>query len=151
MIASMPTSTSRAEDSVSPPHSGSKAIRVLVADDNAVYRGGVIRAIHRDPRLELVGEAMDGDQAIELIQALRPDVAILDLSMPGSGGLQVAQALADDDARLPTQLVLLTAMLEPPIEARARTLGFSAALSKDLTRREILDAVVELMEDRSGR
>jgi two-component system nitrate/nitrite response regulator NarL len=135
---------------MSPPHSGPRAITVLVADDNAVYRGGVIRAIHRDPRLELVGEAMDGDQAIELIQALRPDVAILDLSMPGSGGLQVAQALADDGA-LPSQLVLLTAMLEPPIEARARTLGFSAALSKDLTRREILDAVVELMEDRSGR
>lgn len=127
------------------------AIRVLVADDNAVYRSGVIRAIGRDTRLELVGEAEDGDQAIAMIQALRPDVAILDLSMPGSSGLQVAQALALDDAGLPSRLVLLTALLEPPIEARARTLGFSAAFSKDLTRREILDAVVALMEHRSGR
>jgi DNA-binding NarL/FixJ family response regulator len=138
--------TSLAEDSKSPSRPGSTAITVLVADDNGVYRGGVIRAIRRDPRLELIGEAVDGDQAIEMIQALRPDVAILDLSMPGSGGLQVAQALTDGGARLPSQLVLLTAMLEPPIEARARALGFSAAFSKDLTRREILDAVVALTE-----
>jgi two-component system nitrate/nitrite response regulator NarL len=134
------TSTGEVEVAITAAVPG--AVRVVVADDNAVFRGGMTRAIELDPRFELVGEGEDGDEAVQLIRELRPDIAILDLSMPRSGGLQVAQALAAEGPAA-TRLVLLTAMLEPPIAARARALGFVGALSKDLSRVEILDAVCD--------
>ena len=70
-------------------------IRVLVADDHPVYREGVARAIAERPDLELVGEAGDGREALTSIRRLQPDVAVLDVRMPGLTG--VAQIYAPRD------------------------------------------------------
>jgi DNA-binding NarL/FixJ family response regulator len=70
--------------------------RVLLADDHALIRRLLRRAISAHPALEFVGEAADGAQALELARSLAPDVVVLDLAMPELDGLQVAGALRTD-------------------------------------------------------
>jgi DNA-binding NarL/FixJ family response regulator len=80
--------------------------RVLVADDHPVVRAGITTAIRRHPHLTLVGEAEDGDRALELIRELAPDVALLDATLPGLDGLQVLSSIEADG--LPTRVLLLS-------------------------------------------
>jgi two-component system NarL family response regulator len=68
-------------------------IRILVADDHAVVRMGLVSLIHSEPDLEVVGEAEDGRQALELCQATRPDIVLADLRMPEMVGVAMTQAL----------------------------------------------------------
>ncbi|WP_234428606.1 response regulator transcription factor, partial [Streptomyces sp. AV19] len=63
-------------------------IRVLVADDEPMIRHGVRAVLSTDPGLEVVAEAADGDEAVELVLRHRPEVAVLDIRMPGTGGIE---------------------------------------------------------------
>jgi DNA-binding NarL/FixJ family response regulator len=78
-------------------------VRVLVADDDPVMRMLMAAVIGRDPELELAGEAADADEAIAAAERLRPDVALLDIEMPGGGGLHAAEEIR---ARCPKTRVL---------------------------------------------
>ena len=69
-------------------------VRILLVDDHAVVREGLKRLIAGQADLELVGEAADGREAIERVQTLRPDVVMMDVSMPGLGGLDATRELA---------------------------------------------------------
>src|SRR5690348_2719280 len=80
---------------------------VFVADDHPVFREGLVRAVRSRPELEIVGEAGDGREALDEIRRLAPDVALLDVKMPGLDGTQVAHALKRDG--LPTRVVLVSA------------------------------------------
>ena len=68
-------------------------IRIVIADDHAVVRQGLRMFLGMDPDLEIVGEAADGRQAIELAHALHPDVVLMDLVMPGMDGISATAAL----------------------------------------------------------
>jgi DNA-binding NarL/FixJ family response regulator len=68
-------------------------IRVLVADDQALVRGGFRKILEGDPEIEVVGEAADGDEAIELARSLDPDVVLMDIRMPRLDGIAATQAL----------------------------------------------------------
>ena len=122
------------------PVSRAARVRVLIAEEHPLYREGVVRAIKERPELELVGEAADGGQALELIEELEPDVAVLDVKMPQLDGLQVANAVARD-AR-PTRVLLLSAFLERQIVFQAVAAGAAGYLSKDADRLEITDAIL---------
>jgi len=61
-------------------------ITVVIADDHDIYRHGLSMLLHDDERFTLVGEAKNGDEALSLIREQQPDIALLDLSMPGQGG-----------------------------------------------------------------
>jgi DNA-binding NarL/FixJ family response regulator len=69
------------------------AIRVLVADDHAIVRTGIRHVLESEPGFTVVGEAATGAEALALAESLRPDVAVLDLSLPGDSGLRVAAEL----------------------------------------------------------
>jgi DNA-binding NarL/FixJ family response regulator len=71
-------------------------IRILVADDHAVVRMGLVALIHSEPDLEVVGEADDGRQAVELFRRLRPDILLADLRMPDMDGVSMTQAVCRD-------------------------------------------------------
>jgi two-component system nitrate/nitrite response regulator NarL len=113
---------------------------VLVADDHPVYREGIVRAIKERPDLELVREANDGRAALEAIQELKPDVAVLDIKMPELDGGQVINAIVRDE--LPTRVVFVSAYLDSEIVYSAIGAGAKAYLSKESTREQICDAVV---------
>jgi class 3 adenylate cyclase/DNA-binding NarL/FixJ family response regulator len=81
-------------------------LRVAVADDHPLYRDGVRTMIESLPGLEFVGEAEDGTAAIALVERLRPDVLLLDLKMPGGGGMAVLRAL--EKKQLPTAVIVLS-------------------------------------------
>jgi two-component system nitrate/nitrite response regulator NarL len=85
-------------------------IRVLVADDHPIFRIGIRTLIGTEPSIELVGEADDGDKALELVQSLRPDILLLDLHLPRTNGLEVLKRLGP--LSLETRTVLLTAAIE---------------------------------------
>lgn len=114
-------------------------VRVFVADDHPVYREGVARAIKARPEFELVGEAEDGRQALERIQVLVPDVAVLDVQMPGLQGSEVLHAIKRDGVS--TRVVLLSAHVDSETVYRAVASGAGAYLSKESSRERICDAV----------
>ncbi len=114
-------------------------VRVLVADDHPLFREAVVRAVRERPDFELVGEAADGREALELIRSLAPDVAVLDVKMPELDGLKVLNAVIRDG--LATRVMLLSAFLDGPTAFDAVAGGAAAFLSKDADRRKITDAV----------
>src|SRR2546423_14688400 len=94
-----------------------KRVRVYVADDHPVYREGLVRAIKERPDLELLGEASDGREALPQIKTLEPDVAVLDVRMPGLDGMEVLNAIKRDE--LSTRVVFLSAYSESALVYRA--------------------------------
>jgi two-component system nitrate/nitrite response regulator NarL len=114
-------------------------IRIYVADDHPLYREGVVRAIRERPEFDLVGEAGDGRQALADIERMKPDVAVLDVKMPGLDGIRVLNAVERDD--IPTRIVFLSAYLDSAVVYRAVAAGAAAYLSKDSGRQAICDAV----------
>ncbi len=84
-------------------------IRVLIADDHAIVRTGIRHVLEGEPGFEVVGEAATGQATLELATDLRPDVAVLDISMPGGSGLRAAAELR---ARLPDTRVLIVSMYD---------------------------------------
>jgi len=115
-------------------------IRVIVADDHPVTREGVIRALVHDSGVKVVGAADDGIVAMELAHELEPDVVILDLNMPGLGGLGVLARLR---AELPEIRALVMSADESP-ESVLDAVGAGAAgyLSKGTTGEELRQAVI---------
>ncbi|MCB0113327.1 MAG: response regulator transcription factor [Caldilineaceae bacterium] len=68
-------------------------IRILFADDHSIVRRGLVSLIQTEPDMTVVGEATDSNEALRMVEQLRPDVAVLDLSMPGTGGVEVTRQL----------------------------------------------------------
>src|SRR2546425_3789438 len=111
--------------------------RILIADDHLAVREGLRSLIDPDPDFKVVGEAADGNEAARKALALRPDVFMLDNSMPGMTGLEVARMLRDN---LPdTKIVFLT--LDPGIRDLALATGAAAHISKDQPPQEIMRVV----------
>jgi len=122
------------------PHNDSKGrLRVYVADDHPVFRDGVALALKHRHEFDVVGQADDGRTALEDIRRLRPDVALLDVRMPGLDGHRVLHAVVRE--RLPTRVVLLSAVAGPHEANAALRAGAVGYLSKEATREEICDAV----------
>ena len=96
-------------------------VTVVVADDHPIYREGIVRAINERPDLDLVGEAADGRQALDQIQELSPQVAVLDIRMPGLDGTQVLSAMRRDG--LETEVLFLSAFMEPELAYRTVASG----------------------------
>src|SRR6184192_4790306 len=111
--------------------------RILIADDHLAVREGLRSLIDPDPDFKVVGEAADGIEAARKAIELRPDLILLDNSMPGMTGLEVARMLR---ANLPeTKIVFLT--LDPGIKDLALATGAVAHISKDQPPQEILRVV----------
>ena len=114
-------------------------VRVLAADDHPLFREAVVRAIKERPEFELVGEAEDGTRALAAIRELAPDVAVLDVKMPGLDGLAVLNAVVRD--ALPTRVILLSAFLDGAVAFEAMAAGAAGYLSKEAERGRIADAI----------
>ncbi|MGY2004457.1 response regulator [Blastococcus sp. SYSU DS1024] len=83
-------------------------VRVLVADDQEIVRTGLRMILDAQPGIEVVGEAADGEEAVQLARRLRPDVCLLDIRMPGTDGLEATRRLAGPDVADPVPVVVIT-------------------------------------------
>ena len=114
-------------------------IRVLIADDQALVRAGFRAILETQDDLEVVGEAEDGAQAVDLARELRPDVVLMDVRMPGLDGIEAtARLLGDGDA--PRVLMLTTFDLDEYVY-EAMKAGASGFLLKDAPRDQLLGGV----------
>jgi DNA-binding NarL/FixJ family response regulator len=114
-------------------------VRVLLADDNARFRGVLRRLLERDPDIVVVAEAGDGAEALDLAEDMRPDVVLMDVSMPGLDGLEATYALK---AQLPDVTVLMLSVGDKEQEIAAGLAGGAAEyLVKGGPAREIVDAI----------
>jgi len=87
-------------------------IRVILADDHAVVRQGIRQFLETGNNITVVAEASDGLEAVRLIRAHQPDVAVLDIQMPGQSGIEVTRALRAE--RFPVGILILTAFDDEP-------------------------------------
>ena len=83
-------------------------VRVIVADDQEIVRTGLTMMLNVQPDIEVVGEAADGEQAVELARRLRPDVCLFDIRMPGTDGLEATRRLAGPGVEDPIAVVVIT-------------------------------------------
>ncbi|AVP98419.1 DNA-binding response regulator [Ahniella affigens] len=123
-----------------------KVIRVVVADDHTILREGVVALLQASPECQVVGQAQDGMTAVELCQQVRPDVLVLDLSMPKLNGLEVLRRLTQDMPHL--RILVLTMHAEEEYVLHAVRAGAAGFLLKDSAGSELLNAVKALAQDR---
>ncbi|MFC1437967.1 response regulator transcription factor [Streptacidiphilus sp. N1-10] len=116
-------------------------IRVLLADDQALLRATFRLLIDSRPDLEVVGEAADGAQAVELARAHRPDVVLMDIRMPGTDGLSATATICADPQLNDTHVLILTTFELDEYVAQALRAGASGFLGKDVGPGELLDAI----------
>jgi two-component system nitrate/nitrite response regulator NarL len=105
-----------------------RPLRILIADDHPVYRDGVTRVLGQHPEFEVVAEVEDGRAAVEEIRRLEPDVAVLDLRLPGLDGVSAAAVLEREGS--PTKVVILSAFEDSATVYRAIASGARAYLQK---------------------
>src|SRR5690349_12975415 len=123
------------------PTPAQRPIRVLLADDHRLMREGTAALLRRDERIEVVGLAADGREALGLADRRAPDVALLDLSMPHLGGLETCAALR---ARHPEVEVLILTVSERTEDLYAALkVGAAGYLLKDMPPGELVDAVLQ--------
>jgi two-component system, NarL family, response regulator NreC len=114
-------------------------IRVLLADDHETVRAGLRMLVDAQSDMQVVSEASDGEQALACIADSQPDVAVLDLTMPGMGGLTVARRLADEP--MTTAIVVLTRHNDEAYVRELLAAGVAAYVLKQSSSEELLQAI----------
>jgi DNA-binding NarL/FixJ family response regulator len=116
------------------------SIRVVLADDEHLVRAGLRAVLERDPGISVVAEAGDGVEAVELVRAHAPDVALIDIRMPRLDGTEATRRLAADPA-MATRLVMLTTFDDDELLARALRAGALGYLLKSMPAPQLAAAV----------
>ena len=122
-------------------------IRVLLTDDHTVVRSGIARLLERDDSIEIAGEAESGEQAYRLFNDIEPDVVVMDMSMPGIGGLESLRRIKNKDAGAK---VLMFSMHENiNFAVQAMTSGASGYLTKSAEANDLVSAVKQVFSGKS--
>ncbi len=115
------------------------SIHILIADDHGVLRAGLRALLSAEPDLEVIAEAVNGPEALQLAHELRPDVLLLDISMPGMGGIEITRRLK---ATLPdTQILILTVHEDESLLREALRAGARGYITKRAAQTELIDAI----------
>src|ERR1035441_5483512 len=115
--------------------------KVLIVDDHPLFRGGLRQVIAADTRFELVGESGDGEAAWKLILEKKPDVALLDINLPGLTGREVARKV--HEKKLRTRVIILTMHKEEKLINRALDFGVNGFVLKENAVEETKACAVE--------
>ncbi|MBI2872276.1 MAG: response regulator transcription factor [Chloroflexi bacterium] len=115
------------------------AIRIVLAEDHALVREGTRRILEQHPDLEVVGEAGDGEQALELVGRLQPDVAILDIRLPKLSGIEVVRRMGEQSPK--TKALMLTAYDDDDYILALMEAGATGYLLKTARANELVEAV----------
>ena len=118
-------------------------VRVLIADDHRLFAEALEAILATDDRIEVVGRARDGAHAIELWRTLRPDVTLMDISMPVVDGFEATVRIRGDDPH--ACVLMLTGSNARADVDRARQSGAAGYVTKDRIAAELVDAILELV------
>jgi DNA-binding NarL/FixJ family response regulator len=121
----------------------SSPIRIVVADDHPIVLAGLVGILSSDRGIRIVGQAEDGQQAVELVRKGGVDVLLLDLAMPGRAGLSLLRQLLDEGTDL--RVIVFTAYDPASHKDRSLAVGAAAYLAKGTPPQEIIDTVHEVM------
>ena len=143
------------EKTVVTPHSGTKlraaarsdVIRILIADDHTVVRDGLVALVKQEHDMDVVAEAGDGQQAVELWKMHRPDVTLMDLRMPGLDGVNAIYAIRAAEPR--ARIVVLTTFDGDEDIYRGMRAGAKSYLLKDVRREELFQCIREVHAGRT--
>ncbi|MDF0750582.1 UvrY/SirA/GacA family response regulator transcription factor [Marinobacter sp. 71-i] len=114
-------------------------IRVLVVDDHELVRSGITRMLADNPDIEVIGEASSGEDAIDFVRKDSPDIVLMDIRMPGIGGLEATRRiLRIDDA---IRVIVVTACADDPYPTRVMQAGASAYITKGADIKEMVRAI----------
>jgi DNA-binding NarL/FixJ family response regulator len=120
--------------------------KVLIADDHALVRAGIRSLLESLPRVQVVAETGDGLEAVELVRRNPPDVILLDVTMPGLNGLEVAARIVQ--LGVPTGVLMISMHASPDYAARAFAAGALGYLNKDAAFDELSEAIDEVCAGR---
>jgi len=123
-------------------------IRVILADDHAVVRQGIRQFLETGSNIAVVAEASDGLEAVQLIREHRPDVAVLDIQMPGQSGIELTRRLRAE--RFPVGILILTAFDDEPYIRAVLQAGANGYVLKTADAQEIVEAVQAVNEGKSA-
>jgi DNA-binding NarL/FixJ family response regulator len=123
------------------------AFRIFIADDHEVVRKGLCALLQAEPGWEICGEAADGREAAEKIRALKPDVSILDIGMPGLNGLEATRQILKDDPR--AKVLILTFHDSDQVVRDVLNAGAKGFLLKSDAARDLVVAIEALRRDKS--
>lgn len=123
-------------------------VRAVVVDDHPVVRDGLVAMLGADPGIEVVGSAEDGSEGLRLIERTDPDVVLMDLRMPGTGGTEAIRRLRSRDRERPRVLVLTTYDTDSAI-LRAIEAGATGYLLKDTPAPQLLEAIASAASGRT--
>ena len=116
-----------------------ESITVVIADDHALFRRGLTMVLESEPDIDVVGEANDGHEVVDMAQKTMPDLVLMDVRMPGRGGIDAAQAIKD--AVPHTKILMLTISDEEEDLYDAIKAGASGYLLKEISIEEVADSI----------
>ncbi len=120
-------------------------IKIIIADDHPIFRDGLKQLIEKEDNMSVTGEAEDGQKALELILKNKPDIAILDMSMPEKTGLEVLRELRNKKVK--TKIIFLTMFREEDIFNEAMDLGVEGYVLKESAENDILMCINHVAKD----
>src|SRR5919202_48179 len=121
--------------------------RLLIADDHDLVRDGYKRMLDREPDLEVIGEARNGREAVELCRKLHPDLVLMDVRMPEMDGLQATRAIKEKQPEI--GVLVVTTHENPDYLLEALKAGAAGYVLKDAPKRELLDSVRRVLNGES--
>ena len=119
-------------------------IRIVIAEDQGMLLGAMKSLLSLEEDMEVVGLAKNGEEAIELVKSLKPDVCIMDIEMPVKTGLDAAEELKDENCKV----IILTTFARPGYFERARKAGVRGYLLKDSPIEELVNSIRIIMDGR---
>ncbi len=128
------------------PVQKSQPLRVLIADDHRLFAEALEAILATDQRIEVVGQASDGSQAVELAQKLGPDVVLMDVSMPVLDGFEATREIRSASGSV--RVLMLTGSNSRADVDRSREAGASGYVTKDRIASELVAAIVEVTRRR---
>jgi DNA-binding NarL/FixJ family response regulator len=117
------------------------SVRVLIADDQALVRAGFKMILEAEPEIQVVGEAEDGVEAVQMIKRLKPDVVLMDIRMPRLNGLEATREIVSDNGDQPTRVLMLTTFDLNEYVYEALRAGASGFLLKDVPAEQLVAGI----------
>ncbi len=121
-----------------------KKMKLVVVDDHPLFRQGVVDALSLEPDMIVIGQASSGDEALEMIRSLCPDIAVLDVNLPGLNGQQITHRVVQE--KLSTRVLLLTGYDDLEQALHAALAGAAAYCAKDIGPQRLIQSIREIYQ-----